>query len=260
VNHLDDPAINALVGNFRNITQRKKAEQQQQQLERQKDEFIAICSHELKTPLTSIKAYTHILTQRLRELKDAQSVEFLQKLDTQVNRLSGVVGDLLDATEIDSIGIRLQMDEFDLNELVVEVVEEVKQSSAEHVFTFDLATPQRVYGDKKRIGQVVENLLTNAIKYSPRGGGIEVATEKREQAVVVSVKDYGIGIPEPQQERIFDRFFRVSGDQQRTFPGLGLGLYISAEIVRRHSGDIWVESEEGKGSVFSFSLPTKNVG
>jgi signal transduction histidine kinase len=118
----------------------------------------------------------------------------------------------------------------------------------------DLDAPAVFYGDRDRIGQVLINLMTNAIKYSPQAEKIVVKTMCEQGSIITSVQDFGIGIPGEMQQRVFERFFRVEGDARTTFPGLGLGLYISAEIVKRHRGAIWVESEEGKGTTISFSL------
>ncbi len=230
---------------------------EQRQLEQQKDDFIGIASHELKTPVTSLKAYAQVLHLRFRKAGDARSAELLEKMNGQLNRLTSLISDLLDVTKIQSGKLLFHKNFFDYNQLIKEVIEEVQRTTTKHTIIQELASTSMLHGDRDRIGQVLINLITNAIKYSPQADTIIVRTTNTEQAVITSVQDFGVGIPKEQQEKVFDRFFRVGGEKQETYPGLGLGLYISAEIVERHHGSFWVESEEGKGTTFSFSLPLK---
>jgi signal transduction histidine kinase len=123
----------------------------------------------------------------------------------------------------------------------------------------DLARSVTVLADRERVGQVMTNLISNAIKYSPNAKKINVSTKVTKDTVTLSVQDYGVGIPKGNQEKVFEQFFRVSGPKQNTFPGLGLGLYISSEIIKREGGRIWVESSQGKGSTFCFALPIKRT-
>lgn len=116
-----------------------------------------------------------------------------------------------------------------------------------------------LHADRDRIGQVLTNLLTNAVKYSPEADTIVIRTIHKDGAIITSVQDFGLGIPEEKQSQVFERFFRVDGEAQETYPGLGLGLYISAEFIKRHHGAIWVESAAGKGSTFSFFLPVEKA-
>ncbi|HEU5228572.1 MAG TPA: ATP-binding protein [Ktedonobacteraceae bacterium] len=239
-------------GSSTDITEQKK-------LEQQKDEFIGVASHELKTPVTSVKAYTQLLEMRFRKVGDELSSQMLKKMDMQLNKLTNLIRDLLDVTKIESGKLQLHKTSFDLNELIAEIVEEMQRTTTKHTLLQELSAPITLYADKDRIGQVVTNLLANAIKYSPEADTVIVRTAHQDGAVVTSVQDFGIGIPAEKQSEIFERFFRVGGEAQATYPGLGLGLYISAEFVRRHHGSIWAESEEGKGSTFSFSLPVEKA-
>jgi signal transduction histidine kinase len=227
---------------------------EQKRLEQQKDEFLGIASHELKTPVTSLKAYTQLLERRFRNAGDGRSAELVQKMDAQLDKLTGLIGDLLDVTKIESGKLIFHVSRFDFDELVREVAEEMQRTTSKHTIMLDLAASVVFYGDRDRIGQVLINLITNAIKYSPQTEKIVVRTICEQGSIIISVQDFGIGIPAEMQQRVFERFFRVEGDTRMTFPGLGLGLYISAEIVKRHHGSIWVESEEGKGTTISFSL------
>ncbi len=241
------------IGLLVDLTERKK-------LERQKDEFISIASHELKTPVTSLKAYAQVLAKRLTNKGDTESAAHLLKMNNQLDRLTNLIRELLDVTKIEAGKLQLQTEMFDLSVLVKEVVEELQRTTDQHQIRIEgLKNPIPLHGDRERIGQVLVNLLSNAIKYSPNADKIIVSIRSDKDTVTVCVKDFGVGIPKDQQVKVFDRFFRVDDSAKQTFPGLGLGLYISAEIIKRQKGKIWVESETGKGSTFCFSLPTPGV-
>jgi PAS domain S-box-containing protein len=238
----------AVAGTTRDITELRN-------LTQQKDDFIGIASHELKTPVTSIKAYGQVLQTMFKRRGEAKAVEALQKLDAQVNKLTNLIGDLLDVTKIQSGRIEFHEDYFDFNKLVNEIVDEMQLTTEFHTLKKKLGKTIRVFGDRDRIGQVITNLISNAIKYSPHTNEIHIVTTSENQKVTLGVQDFGVGIPKDKQEKIFEQFFRVSGPNHSTVPGLGLGLYISSEIIKRQGGRIWVESVEGKGSNFCFSLP-----
>ena len=138
---------------------------------------------------------------------------------------------------------------------VRELLEDLQRTTENHILVEELAPTVTVFGDRERIGQVLTNLITNAIKYSPKPGKIIIGSTVVGKEIQLWVKDFGIGIPRGNLSRVFEQFYRVSGDMQHTFPGLGLGLYITAEIIKRQNGRIWVTSQEGEGSVFCFSLP-----
>jgi PAS domain S-box-containing protein len=225
----------------------------QKKLERQKDEFMAIVSHELKTPVTSIKAFTQVLQNRFTRAGDEKSAALLGKMDAQINKLTSLIGDLLDVTKIEGGQLQFNKDYFSFDELVEEVVEQIQRTTQKHTIEKLGATNKTVHGDKDRIEQVIINFLTNAIKYSPHSDIIVVKSLFENDQVTFCVQDFGVGIPEERHHQVFERFYRVSGNE--TIPGIGLGLYISAEIIKRQNGKIWVESEPGKGSTFCFSLP-----
>ena len=225
----------------------------QKRLERQKDDFIAIVSHELKTPVTSIKAFNQVLQNRFIRAGDEKSAVLLGKMDAQINKLTSLITDLLDVTKIEEGQLQFNENFFSFDQLVDEVVEEIQRSVNKHTIEKQGATTKTIYGDKDRIEQVIINFLTNAIKYSPHASKIIVKSFFEHDRVTLCVQDFGIGIPEEKQQQVFERFYRVSGNE--TVPGIGLGLYISAEIIRRQRGTIWVESEQGKGATFCFSLP-----
>jgi PAS domain S-box-containing protein len=249
-NLLNDPNVQAVVLNYHDISERKL-------LESQKDDFISIATHELKTPVTSIKAYTQILQSRFTKEGNAEAAEMLSKMDAQLNKLTSLIRDLLDATKVDAGKLQFHEGVFDFNQLVVDIVDEMQLTTTKHQITKKLSATKKINGDRDRIGQVVTNLLSNAIKYSPHDKKIIVTTSVSRKDVTLCVQDFGIGIPKEKQDQVFDRFFRV-GDAADTFAGLGLGLFISAEIVRRHGGRMWVDSTLGKGSMFCFQFPVKH--
>jgi PAS domain S-box-containing protein len=227
----------------------------QKELEKQKDDFLGIASHELKTPVTSLKAYAQVLEAMFKRSGDFKNADLLARMNKQVDRLSSLISDLLDVTKMNSGRLQFNPTEFDFNEMVEEVIEDVQRTSFNHAIRADLGFRRNIIGDRDRICQVVTNLLTNAIKYSPGASEVVIYTHDLEDCVQVSVRDYGIGISPELKDHVFEQFYRVSGEKQHTFPGLGLGLYISSEIIKRLGGKIWVDSIEGKGSVFSFSIP-----
>ena len=227
----------------------------QKKLEQQKDEFLGIASHELKTPVTSIKAYTQLLERRFRQAGDERASDLLKKMGLQLNKLTGLIEDLLDITKIEGGKLLFHTSTFDFNELIGEIVEEMQRTTTRHTLVQQLSSSATFTGDRDRIGQVLTNLLANAIKYSPQAETVVVKTVHKDGTIITSVQDFGIGIPYEKQQHVFERFYRVDGETQLTYPGLGLGLYISAEFIKRHRGAVWVESEEGQGTTFSFSLP-----
>ena len=244
----DNPGINGVVFNFRNVTDKVL-------LERQKDDFVGVATHELKTPVTSIKAYAQILLKRFRREGNDSAATMIEKMDQQLNKLVSLIGDMLDVTKIE--GGRLYFHEglYDFNEMVTEVIEELQRTTNDHVIELKLDESEKLFGDRERVGQVLTNLITNAIKYSPSSRRIYVSTVLKKSGVMLCVEDHGVGISKENQGRIFERFFRVSGPEYQTFPGIGLGLYISYEIVKKQGGRIWVQSQKGKGSTFCFELP-----
>jgi signal transduction histidine kinase len=224
---------------------------------RLRDDFLSVASHELKTPVTSLKAFTQVMKTRFERRGNKEDAVQLDKMDSQINKLTALIQDLLDTTKMQSGKLQLHMDTFSLDDLVSEIVEEI-QRTTNHTLVIKKRTKKIMYGDRERIGQVLTNLITNAMKYSLESEPIIIKTEETKSDLICSVQDFGIGISEYQIPFLFERFYREIGSRENTFPGLGLGLYISSEIIKRHEGKIWVESEKGKGSRFYFSLPLKS--
>ena len=228
---------------------------EQKKLELQKDEFITVASHELKTPVTSIKVYADVLQEQIGNDEDKMIRDMVQKLNGQVDRLNNLIGELLDTSKIGEDRLILKPVTLNINGLIAEKIEELQPLAKKSKLIFKPGKLPEINADKERIEQVLTNLVSNAIKYSPGGGDITIATEKTDHVVKVSVQDKGIGIPAGMLNDVFGRFFRIPNPQVQTFPGMGLGLYISAAIVERHGGTISVESKEDEGSTFSFTLP-----
>lgn len=228
-------------------------------LEKQKDEFLSIASHELKTPITSTKAYGEVLKRLFLRKNDTQSVKLLEKMDNQLVKVTNLINDLLDISKIEAGKIRFNKELFDFDDMVKEVVDLIQLSTEDHTLEVNLDADVEVYADRERIGQALTNLLTNAIKYSPQADRVVITTKVIDDEVQCLVRDFGIGIEKEKQVQLFQRFYRVSGPQLHTFQGLGLGLYITHEIISRSGGKIWVESLPREGSLFTFSLPTANA-
>lgn len=238
------------------ITERKREEEAQRRLEAHKDAFISMASHELRTPVTSLKAFTQVLQRRLRQQPDtdAQVLRVLDRIDEQINRQARLIRDLLDLSKMETGYLALHETWFDLDDLVRETLDMVQPTTQTHTLRLEGATNAQVYGDQERLGQVFINLLTNAIKYSPRADSVLVTLRSDREWAEVAVHDFGIGIAPKHHKHIFERFYQVDDPRTSTYPGLGIGLYIARTIMERHGGRLWIESSAGKGSTFHFGL------
>lgn len=239
-----------IIHTFHDITKAKEVDQR-------KDEFISIASHELKTPLTSMKLFLSLFTKQAQKKLDVKSTHYLQKVIDQVDRLHVLISDLFDISQIQKGKLQYNKEKFRLDTLIASTIEELQLNVTTHKIEFFNRSDVIVFADKYRIYQVISNLISNAIKYSPNESRIIIKLEKKRNEVTFSVRDFGIGISKSDQKKIFDRFYQTSEAQVRSQTGLGMGLYISNEIIKFHKGRIWVESEKGKGSTFKFNLPIK---
>ena len=230
---------------------------ERRELERRKDDFIAIASHELKTPVTALKAFAQFLRRRFVQAGDEQSAALLLKMDARVNKLTSLIEDLLDVTRIEGGKLQFREAPFFFDELVDEIIEEMQHTTEKQKILKEGRANKTVYGDKDRLGQVITNFLSNAIKYTPDSQEILVKTTATNHHVTLAVQDFGLGIAKENQPHVFERFYRVAEDTKQAASGLGIGLYLSREIIRRQGGSIWVKSEKGKGSTFGFTLPLK---
>jgi PAS domain S-box-containing protein len=234
--------------NIRDIAERKE-------LERRKDEFISMASHELKTPITSLKGFLTLLQRRLTTHGEEKGLHYLARMDAQVQRLTKLINDLLDLSKMQTGQLVYREERFDVDALVQEIMENVQGTTQTHHLLLEGQARAEMFGDRDRIGQVLINLLNNAIKYSSEADTVLVHVAQDQNQVHASVQDFGIGIAKEHRHKIFERFYQVIDPEERTYPGLGMGLYISYQIVRRHGGQLWVESEKGEGATFHVTLP-----
>jgi len=244
------------------------------QIEKLKDEFVSVVSHELRSPLTAIKGYTQHLMRRIdRRLRKAQQeqqrsaisagdlpenydLRSLSIIQSQADHLERLVNDLLDLSQVQWGKLQLQYSSFYLADVLVESVRSVQASAEQHTIYLDIAVQDtKIVADKMRMSQVIGNILDNAIKYSPQGGQVTVKLEEREGDYFVSITDQGIGISQEYLDHIFERFYRVRNTASRQYSGIGLGLYVTRAIVEEHGGHIWVTNNKGLGCTFSFTVP-----
>ncbi|HEY8689453.1 MAG TPA: ATP-binding protein [Chitinophagaceae bacterium] len=219
------------------------------------EEFISIASHELKTPVTSINAFLQVLLEMHPELKDDRTNYILTRSKAQIDRLIVLIRELLDVTKIKAGKLDLNFEEVCLSNILDDVIYEHSSTIVSHTIIKTGESTGKVKGDKSRIEQVISNLLTNAEKYSNNADKIMVTINENKKNIQVDIQDFGKGIAKENMSKVFDRFFRAHGKDGGMLSSLGLGLYISADIIKRHNGKIWVDSEVGKGSTFHFSLP-----
>jgi signal transduction histidine kinase len=220
-----------------------------------RDDFISAASHELRTPVTSLKVYTEVLQRQAERRGDDHTSGQLRKMQAQIERLAVLIGDLLDVSKIEAGKLELRREDVDLRRLVDDVVEAIQATTSTHRIVVEGTVSQPITGDGERLGQVLTNLLTNAVKYSPQADRIFVHLGETIDGAIVEVEDFGIGIDNEHLSQVFDRFYRVTSDDEKTFPGLGMGLFISEEIARRHGGRIEATSVKGRGSRFRVTIP-----
>ncbi|MGZ3873035.1 MAG: CHASE3 domain-containing protein [Mucilaginibacter sp.] len=232
----------------RDITEQKQDEQR-------KNDFIGMASHELKTPLTTITALIQVLQQRYKDNSDAFLPQALNKANVQTRKMSSLITGFLNISRLESGKLEINKTEFDLVALIAEQVDEIRLTVASHSFDFHPTGPIPVRADQDKIGSVISNLLSNAVKYSPKGKQVFIGVEKKADEVEVSIRDEGMGIRPEDLPQIFDRYYRAGSEHTKHIAGFGVGLYLCAEIIKRHDGRIRAESEKGTGSTFFFTLP-----
>ncbi|TCK83586.1 PAS domain S-box protein [Albibacterium bauzanense] len=239
------------------VASRKKIKKYTKELEnlnRQKDEFMSLASHELKTPLTSAKAYIQLLNKAIEA--NPREEDLIKRALQSISRLENLINDLLDVSKIKAGKLSYNMELIHFNEVIRASVSNVQLFSNTHTIVVKKTADVVMIGDKIRLEQVLNNLLTNAIKYSPNANKVEVESVKEGNNLVVSVKDYGIGIPNEYLEHVIERYYRVDNSTMR-FPGLGVGLFISTEILKKHQAKMFIESEVNQGSTFNFIIPIR---
>ena len=226
-------------------------------LDKRKDDFISTATHELKTPVMSIRLFAEIVERQTKKMGDKIGLESVKELNIQLDRLTALMNYLLDVAKIQQGKLKLEKDFFDVNVFIKEVITVVKSISIEHIIKFTKKTDKEMYADRERISQVLTNLISNAIKYSDKGTKVIVKSAHDEENIIISIQDFGFGIPKSEQKLIFSRFYRANSAIDNNISGIGLGLYVAMQIIKAHQGKMWVKSAENKGSTFYFSIPIK---
>lgn len=243
------------------ITQLERANQELKRVDEMKSEFVSVASHELRTPLATIKnAVQLVLKREAGEVSEAQA-NFLNMAEKNINRLTNILDDLLDLSRIESGKVGMKFEELDLRGSIDFVLSSLKPQADEKPVHLEMKVPKDlpfVYGDREKVAQILTNLVGNAIKFTPESGKVVVSAKLADgvrNTVEVSVRDNGIGIPEHEVEKVFEKFHQLESPIHHSTSGTGLGLAIAKGLVEAHQGRIWVESEVGKGSTFIFTLP-----
>lgn len=231
----------------RDITEKKHEEQR-------KNSFIAMVSHEIKTPITAVTAYLQMLLQKAQKEQDSFYINMLSRADIKVKKMTAMVQDFLNVTRLEEGKLQILKQEFELAPLIKEIAEDGQFLSNQHTINIINCDELKVYADQEKLAHVLSNLLSNAIKYSPKGGYIFIKCEPLDKKVRISITDQGIGIKPSDQKRIFERFYRVDDENQYTASGFGIGLYLASEILSYHNSQIQISSKEGIGSTFFFDL------
>ncbi len=245
----DDNRLENIIANVRDITNFRRAQEMQ-------NVFISTVSHELKTPVALIKGYAGTLNREDASWEPQVIHDSLQVIEEEADRLTELIENLLAASKLRAERMRLDLGDVKLDDLAARVVERFQTQTTTHTFELNFPTAFPVIqADEVRLRQVLDNLVSNAIKYSPTGGTITVGGEVDEGYITLFVRDEGVGIPEGEQEHIFDRFYRVDGPMSRKTKGTGLGLYLAKAIIEAHGGSIRVKSKPGAGSTFYFTIP-----
>ncbi|WP_426328710.1 PAS domain S-box protein [Pedobacter sp. R-06] len=231
----------------RDITDKKLIEQK-------KGEFLAFVSHELKTPLTSLKSYIQIARQKTSDVTFLTKA--LQRAEMQAGKMEAMIKDFLNISRFEEGRLEIKKSEFNLSELIEECIEDAKVSHSNNTIIYHQPTRISVLADREKISMVLTNLISNAQKYSPNGGTVHITSEIVNDAVRIKVQDEGIGISPDDQRKLFQKFTRISTEQTKSIAGFGIGLYLASNILKLHGSEISVESELGKGTTFSFDLAT----
>jgi two-component system sensor histidine kinase VicK len=232
----------------RDITDKKLEEQR-------KNDFIAIASHELKTPLTSVRSYIQLALAKARNSSDAFTENILSRAEVQTTRMVAMIHDFLDLSRLEDGKMSLNLSRFTLVQLMDDLMAEAKILAPGHIITYQGCTNLEIYADREKISQVLSNLLSNAVKYSLAGTFVRIDCTREQNNVSINFTDQGVGIDLLDQPRLFERFYRVKNEQLKNVSGFGIGLHLVSEILKLHGSEIRVKSQPGKGSTFYFILP-----
>lgn len=233
---------------------------EEKELQQRKDDFLSMVSHELKTPLTSLKMYVQLASRQLANASsdlDRQVIRSLDKANMQADKVTQTISDMLTLAKAQSGKLEYRFEQTDLFKLVQITISDLQATYSTHTLKLTGRSVGLVEVDADRLGQVIINLVTNAIKYSPQADSVIVSVTEDKGQATISVQDFGIGIKASEQNRIFERFYQSTDKSGRTSSGLGVGLYLCAEIIKQHGGKIWLTSQPGKGSTFYVAIPFK---
>ncbi|QXV63685.1 PAS domain S-box protein [Mucilaginibacter sp. 21P] len=226
------------------------------QLERHKDQFVSVVAHELRTPLTTIKSQSQLLERGLAKESESRLQELTTGINKHVNRLTRLIDNLVMVSKIEK-GLTISaVENYSLTSLIKDVLGDLRLTNPHREFSEKFSGDLQTNGDEDKIRQVLYNLVNNAIKFSSAGTNIDISLHHEEQQAVICIQDHGAGIPKEDHDQIFKRFYQVEGNADKHLAGMGLGLYIADEIIRQQGGKLWVDSEEGKGSTFCFTVPS----
>jgi signal transduction histidine kinase len=237
------------------VAQLQAANERLRELDQLKSEFVSLVSHELRAPLTNMKGALELLLDSLQMLEGSRGWALLEVLDEEVARLTRLVQGVLEVTRIEAGRLSVDQQPLDLQRHLEKIVQRISMRAPQHHFVLPPDDLPLVAADPDRVTDILSNLLDNAMKYSPAGGEITIEANTDDDALVVSIADQGVGIPQEQLADVFDKFHRLDTGDARESYGYGLGLYITRKLVEAHGGKIWVDSRPGKGSRFSFTLP-----
>ena len=226
-------------------------------IDKRKDDFISTATHELKTPITSMRLFAEIVEKQTAESGNLVALESVKELNVQLDRLTALMNYLLDVAKIQQGKLDLNKTSFSVNLFIEGVVLVIQNISEGRKVKFTKGKDVKIYADFERLGQVLTNLISNAIKYSPEKKEVIIKSSADKNNIIISVQDFGFGIPKAEQELIFTRFYRANSAVESNISGIGLGLYVAIQIIKAHHGKIWIESAENKGSTFYFSIPIK---
>lgn len=221
----------------------------------EKEEFFGIISHELKNPISTIKGFIQLMQKNLKSSRGKKLLDYLQTMETETDRITGLLNDLLDFAKVRNKKMISNYQLVDFDDLLSQAVKKFRRTLPSHKIYRRGKVKEKLNIDPTRINQVLVNLLNNAVKYSPNSNTIIVKLERKDRRAIISVQDFGIGIPEDKQREIFERYYRVNKKDSKSIESSGLGLYIASEIVKDHKGEIGVSSKQGLGSTFYFTLP-----
>lgn len=246
----DQGEVTGVIGTILDITEKKEDDLR-------KNDFIGMVSHELKTPLTSLSGYAQMMQMKAERNGDDANKATVGKIINQVKKMNSLINGFLNVSRLESGKIHLNKTDFDLIELIEEIIEETQLSTTSHQFKFNAGAPIVINADRDKLGTVLSNLLSNAVKYSPKATEVKIGCRLNGDKVLISIQDSGMGIQAHELDKLFDRYFRVENKENRHISGFGIGLYLSSEVIKRHGGRIWSESEYGNGATFYCELNLK---